>query len=299
MQLLQPALVRAATALTAALLQAALVMAAGCTAPPEPVAVVRLAVDRVRVPLGASVETTIQFDVAPAASALNEDYRVVLDVLDDAANLLWSDEHYPPLPTSTWKPGQSIQYRRRLRIPAYPYLGPAVIAIGLQSPVSRERVMLAGDDVGEFAYRVATLTLEPQHESSSILHEDGWHQTEFDAFGRNVWRWTTGRAVFSFRNPRAAVRLMLDLQGSPGRFERPQQLSIVVDERTVREAMLDTNATVHLDYDLTAADLGDDDVVRVELLVDQTFIPADRDGSSQDTRELGIRVFDAYVELLP
>jgi len=72
-----------------------------------------------------------------------------------------------------------------------------------------------------------------------------------------------------------------------------------VDERPVREAVLDTNATVHLDYDLTADDLGDEDVVRVELLLDQTFVPADGDGSSQDTRELGIRVFDAYVEPLP
>ena len=56
---------------------------------------------------------------------------------------------------------------------------------------------------------------------------------------------------------------------------------------------------MHLDYELTAAELGDDVVVRVELLIDRTFIPADRDGSSQDTRELGIRVFDAYVEPLP
>ena len=270
-------------------------------APPAapPIAVARLAVDRTSVPLGASIETTIQFDVAPTLDPLNEDYRVVLQVFDDNRTFLWADEHDPPIPTSAWRPSQSIQYTQRVRIPAYPYLGPAVIAIVLQSPVSGERLALAGDDLGEFAYRVATLTIEPQHDSSFVVYDEGWHRAEFDVFGRIAWRWTTARAVLSFRNPHSAARLLLDVQGRPELFDRAQRLSLVVGERTLREAPLNTNETTHLDYELTAAELGNDDVVRLELLVDRTFVPAEQDASARDTRELGVRVFDAYVEPLP
>jgi hypothetical protein len=278
---------------------ASLAPQAGCAAPPVAVAIAGLAVDRASVPIGATVEATIRFDVSPKLVPLNEDYRVFLHVLDDNQTFLWGDEHDPPIPTSAWRPGQSIQYARRVKVPAYPYLGPAVIAIGLHSPVSGERLALAGDDLGEFAYRVATLTLEPQHESSFVVYDEGWHRAEFDVFGRIAWRWTTARAVLSFRNPHSATRLLLDVQGRPELFDRAQRLSLVVGERTLREVLLNTNETTHLDYELTAAELGNDDVVRLELLVDRTFVPSEQDANARDTRELGVRVFDAYVEPLP
>ena len=43
------------------------------------------------------------------------------------------------------------------------------------------------------------------------------------------------------------------------------------------------------------APLGSDDVVRLELRVDQTFIPAEL-GMGDDTRELGGRVLTVSVE---
>ena len=278
----------------------AFALSTGCAPPAAvPIAIARLAVDRASVPLGGAVEATIRFDVAPTLDPLNENYRVFLNVFDDSQTFLWRDEHDPHIPTSAWRPGQSIQYTRRVRIPAYPYLGPAVIGIGLQSPISGERLALAGDDLGEFAYRVATLTIEPQHESSFVVYDEGWHPAEFDVFGRTAWRWTTARAVLSFRNPHSAARLLLDVQGRPELFDRAQRLSLVVGERTLREAPLNTNETTYLDYELTAAELGNDDVVRLELLVDRTFVPAEQDANARDTRELGVRVFYAYVDPLP
>ena len=294
-----PKTMRGIMTAAAAVLPPALALPVGCASPPEPVAVVRVAVDRGRVPLGASVDLTIQFDVAPDLEPLGEDYRVFLQLHDDEERLLWTVEHEPAAPTSAWQPGQSINYTERIRIPPYPYMGPAALAIGLHSPVSGARLALAGNHLGEFAYRVATLVLDPPHESSLLLYEEGWHPVEFNVFDRSTWRWTTERATLSFLNPRQLVRLTLGVQGRPDRFEQPQRLSLVVGERTLDEVTVDTNEPVHLDYVFSAAELGGDDVVRLELLVDQTFRPADSGGSSADTRELGLRVFDVFVEPLP
>ena len=49
---------------------------------------------------------------------------------------------------------------------------------------------------------------------------------------------------------------------------------------------LDTSGPVMIDRTLTAAELGSDDVVRLELRVDQTFIPS-KLGMGDDARELG------------
>ena len=277
----------------------ALALPAGCAPPPAPVAVVRLAVSRDHVPLGASVDLTIRFDVAPDIEPLSEDYRVFLQLHDDEERVLWTVEHEPAVATSAWQPGHAITYTERITIPSYPYIGPATLALGLHSPVSGARLALMGDDLGEFAYRVATLTLEPPHESSFLVYEEGWHQVEFDVFDRSTWRWTTGRAVLSFRNPRQDVRLELGVQGRPDLFEQPQRLSIVVAERTLDEVTVDTTERIRLDHVFSAADLGGNDVVRLELLVDRTFRPADSVASSGDTRELGVRVFDAFIEPLP
>ena len=282
---------------TTIVLPAAFALPAGCASPRSPVGVATVAVNPASVLLGASVEVTIQFDVAPTLEPLHEDYRVFLHAFDEHQGFLWADEHYPPVPTSAWRPGQSIRYTQSLTVPLYPYIGPAVIAIGLRSPISGERLSLVGNDLGEFVYQVATLTLELRHESF-LLYAEGWHQVESDALHGTNWRWTTGRAVLSFRNPHEAIRLRLDVQGRPDLFDRPQRLLLVIGERTLGEARLDTNDPVHLDYKLTAAELGGDDVVRLELLVDQTFVPVERGRGPEDARELGVRVFDASVEPL-
>lgn len=129
----------------------------------------------------------------------------------------------------------------------------------------------------------------------TVGHDEGWHPVEHAASGEGSWRWTTARAALSFRNPRRPARLLLDVQGRPHLFDRPQVLSLAVGGRTLREETLDTDAVVRLDYELTEAELGGGDVVSLELRVDRTFVPAEV-ADSGDTRELGVRVTRARVE---
>ncbi len=269
----------------------------GCTEPLKPIAVATLAVSRARVPQGAAVDVSIQFDVSPALEPLREDHRAILHAFDGNGGLLWTIDHEPPVPTSAWQPGRSIRYTERVRIPTYPYVGPVVLAIALHAPRSGTRLPLVGNDLGDFVYAAATLTLEQRSESSFIAYDDGWHALESTGDGRVTWRWTTERAAFSFRNPRRPAKLLLEVQARPRVFDRPQSLSLVVGNRQLREETLGTDAVVHLDYALTQDDLGDHDVVRMELRIDPTFVPAEVTGGS-DTRTLGVRVLDVYVEPL-
>ena len=48
---------------------------------------------------------------------------------------------------------------------------------------------------------------------------------------------------------------------------------------------------------ITAAQLGTGDVVDVKISVDKTYVPAVvTNGANRDPRELGVRVFHAYVQ---
>ena len=280
-------------------LLALLLAAFGCAESRPPVATVTLGADRAEVPLGAPLNLRFRFDVAPdLAEALAEDYRVFVHFLDDREEVLWTEDHDPPVPTSQWRPGQSVEYDRRVKIPMYPYIGESSIAVGLYSAVDGTRVPLAGADLGQTSYRVASIRLDPQHESSFITYGEGWHPAEFSGDGLLQWRWTTGRSVVSFRNPNRDARLVLELDGRPDLFDSPQRLSLAVGDRVLRELDIDTNQIVYLVDELSAADLGTESFVELELRVDPTFVPAELNSEARDTRELGIRVFYIYFEPL-
>ena len=274
----------------------AVTLVVGCSQPPPPVAVPSLTVDRTSVPLGGPLELSLRFDTPPELEPLADDYRVFVHFLSIDGELLWTEDHDPAVPTSRWRPGDTIEYTRAVTIPTYPYLGEVTLAVGLYVPETGERLPMAGEDIGQAAYRVATLEIEPQHESSFLVYEDGWYGTELSSDGRNDWRWTSARAVIAFRNPDSDVRLILELDGRPDLFEEPQRLALVVGEHTLQELILDTNLPVSFDEVVSATELGREEVVRLELRVDKTFVPAELDGGSQDTRELGVRVFVAYIE---
>ena len=52
----------------------------------------------------------------------------MLHVVDADDELMWTDDHDPPTPTTQWKPGQTIEYTRTVFVPIYPYVGEAGLA---------------------------------------------------------------------------------------------------------------------------------------------------------------------------
>src|SRR5437667_9278643 len=76
-----------------------------------PVATPTVIVTRAHAPLGSPLDITYKFDVAGNAH-FAEDYRVMVHVLDSDDEMMWTDDHTPPVPTSQWKPGQTVEYTR-------------------------------------------------------------------------------------------------------------------------------------------------------------------------------------------
>lgn len=251
---------------------------------------------RTRVPLGSPVEMTFRFTLAPDAPPLGS-RRVFVHFLDQDDELMWTEDHDPPTPTTQWAPGQTIEYTRTVFVPVYPYVGQAKVVGGLYTSGSNERVKLAGTERGDRSYQLMPFELLPQTENVFLIYKDGWHAAEVATENRNIeWQWTKKEATIAFRNPKRDSTLFMQVDNPVGQTGGARQLDVRLGEQVL--ATLPVSATespVHK-IPLTAAMLGAGDMVELSLVPDRTFVPALEPGvKSGDTRELGVRVFHAYV----
>jgi hypothetical protein len=287
-------------AVAVAALAGAVSFAAGCRrkeAPAPPVATASVTLDHPKAALGSPIEITYKF-VPAAGATFDEDYRVMAHVVDTDEELMWADDHNPPVPTTKWKAGVPVEYTRTVFVPVYPYVGEASIEVGLYSTRTQKRLPLSGDDVGQRAYKVAHLQLLPQTENVFTLFKDGWHPAEIADKNASVeWQWTKKRATLAFKNPKKDVVFLLDLD-NPGRvFREPQQVTISVNGQEAKQFTVNPAERTLEKIPLTAAQLGTGDMTDVQIDVDKTYVPALVTASnSTDPRELGVRVFHAFVD---
>ncbi len=291
--------------ITLASAAAALVVAGACggSEPPvPPVATPTLTLSYERAPAGSPLELTYKFVVADGAT-FPEDYRVFMHVVDADEERMWSDDHNPPIPTSQWKPGQTIEYQRTIFVPVFPYIGNATINMGLhalkpQSSGEQTRLPLAGEDVGQRAYRVARLELLPQTENLFTIFKDGWHQAELAGDSGGVeWQWTKKEATLAFKNPRKDTVFYLDLDSPIARYVGGQQVRVLVGSQTVDEFSLGPDQQLLRKIKITPAQLGEGEMAEIRISADKAIVPAlTPEAASKDPRELGVRVFHAFVD---
>jgi hypothetical protein len=261
-----------------------------------PVATPSLAISHTRVPLGSPLELTYEFKVAPDAPAFTEDYRVFVHFLDADQELMWTDDHLPPTPTSQWKPGQTIKYNRLLFVPVYPYVGDASIEVGLYGK-GNKRLSLSGTEKGQKSYEVAKLQIAPQTESIYLTFKDGWHLAEIAADNAsNEWHWTKKDATLSFKNPKRNSVFYLDYAGQPKVMTEPQTVTVSIGSEVVDTFQIGAKGDVRR-IPLSVTQLGTGELVELKLTVDKTFVPAVITAGAQgDKRELGLCVFHAFIE---
>jgi hypothetical protein len=264
--------------------------------PAPPLATPSLSLSHEKAPLGSPLDLHYKFVVANDAT-FPEDYRVMVHVVDADEQLIFAFDHNPPVPTTQWKPGQTIEYTKTVFIPIYPYVGEATIQVGLHSTINQKRVPLAGEDVGQRAYKVARIQLQPQTENVFTVFKEGWHPAEVAEHNATVeWQWTKKQAVLSFKNPRKDSLFYLELDNPGSVFNEPQQVQVSLGGQVVDQFTLEPKQPELRKVALKAAQLGTADVVELVIAVDKTYVPAVLNTSSKDPRELGVRVFHAFID---
>ena len=261
-----------------------------------PVATPSLSVSRTRIALGSPIDLHYHFVVAPDAR-FSEDYRVMVHFVNAGGDLMWTDDHEPPVPTSQWKPGQTIDYTRTMFVPVYPYVGPASIEIGLYSARSNERLPLSGADVGQRAYRVAQVDILPQTASVPLSYLTGWNSQEVPPGQTAVrWRWTQKEAVIVCPNPKADATFFLDLDNPSDAFPDGQQVTVSLNDQTVATFALPARTRKLERIAMTAAQFGAGASATIRISADKSFVPATIPAmNNKDPRELGVRVFNAFL----
>jgi len=261
------------------------------------VATPTVTLDHDRAPVGSPLEITYKFVVAPGAT-FAQDYHVMAHVVDTDEEMMWTDDHMPPVPTSQWKPGQTIEYTRTVFVPVFPYVGDATIQVGLYSTTDQKRLPLNGEHVGQFAYKAAHFQLAPQTDNLFTVFKDGWHPAETAQKDSMIdWQWTKKDATLAFKNPKKDAVLYFDLDSPGANLHGEQHVTVTLGGQTVDEFTLKPEERVLRKPKLPAAQMGGDEMTELHIVVDKTFVPAQvSGGSSSDPRELGVRVFHAYVD---
>jgi hypothetical protein len=248
--------------------------------------------------IGSPIDMRYRFVISAAAPPPNDDYWVFVHFLDTDGELMWTDDHQPSPPVGQWKPGSTVEYTRTMFIPKFPYVGQTRVEVGLFSPSSGERLPLAGQTRGQRSYEVATFDMRLQSDNLFVIFREGWHDTEVGGEASGVeWQWSRKDATFSFANPKRDVELFLQLDQPVAAFSTPQQVELKSGNMVIDSFPLPTGRTELRRVKLPAAQLGVADTVEVTLTVDRTFVPATVPAlKSNDPRELGVRVFRAFVQ---
>ncbi len=255
-------------------------------------------VNRSKAPLGSALEVTYTWTVEAGAKKLDQNYWALVHFLDNQEVMLFSDDHQPEPPPSTWEPGKTYSYTRTRFVPVYPYVGEVEVRMGLYPyPGRGERPALKGEDKGFREYKVASLELLPQTENVFLVYKEGWHNPETHPENPSVERtWTKKNALVSFKNPRQDVIVYLEGDTCVKCFKAPPELTLAVGESAGLRIPID-GPQVHLrKIRVKAADLGDGEWVDLRLSMSESFVPKNLEPPlNNDDRELGFNVYHLYV----
>jgi len=262
-----------------------------------PVATPSLTVKPTTVAAGKPLDLTFRFVVAPDAPPFKEDYTVFVHVIDRDDKMIGGEDHDPPTPTREWKPGSTVEYTRSTWAPTSRYVGAATLVIGLYSRSSGERLPLAGEPFEPGAVKVGTFEMRERADPYAVVFRDGWNLPESPRGSGIEWRWSTKSAGLSFANPKQDVELVLQLDQPSPVFEIPQHVEVKMGQSVVDAFDLEPGRTELRRISLSQAELGEGQTVELSIVSDKTLVPAKvAELKSSDTRQLGIRVFRAYVE---
>jgi hypothetical protein len=111
------------------------------------------------------------------------------------------------------------------------------------------------------------------------------------------WQWMKKEATIDFRNPRTDVILYFKADNPAGLPSAASEVELRIGESVVGTVPVGTEDRPIDRIPVPAAQLGTSEMVELRLVADRTFVPALEPGvKSGDTRELGARVFNVFVQ---
>jgi len=210
-------------------------------------------------------------------------------------NLLFQDDHVPPVPTSKWEPGQEYKYTRRIYIPSFidefdpTFKGDETLrlSVGLYNPYDRS---------GGPQREVMTTKLKvfpPPPDMPEIVYEKGWYDQEIDPNAPlKKWRWVGSEARCIVDNPGRDGLLVI--RGGVNKEIIPDQKVIFKINDVVLDEFIPSEITFEKSYTVKKEMLGDKDEFILTVGVDKTFIPSKVFPQNKDERELGCQISFIY-----
>jgi hypothetical protein len=263
----------------------------------KPVASASVSVSPAVVASGMPVELDVKFAVAPDAPPFQEDYEVFVHVVDDDGQMIGAADHSPPTPTKEWKAGSTIEYKHTGYAPVSDYVGDATFVVGLYSKSSGERLPLAGEAIEPRAVKAGSFEIRERTEPYAVVFREGWHPPEAPKGSGVEWRWSTKSGTFTFANPKRDVELTLELDQPNRVFSVAQHVEIRLGDSVVDDFDLEPGVPTVRKIALGPDQFGEGQNVELAVVPDKTFVPARLAAlQSTDTRQLGVRVFRAFVQ---
>jgi hypothetical protein len=211
------------------------------------------------------------------------------------SNMLFQDDHMPPVPTSQWEPGKEYKYQRRIYIPSFidefdpAFKGEEVLrlSVGLYNPYDR-----SGDSQRQ-VLATKLKVLPPPPDVPEIVYEKGWHDQEIDPNAPlKKWRWASGEARCIVDNPHRDGLLVI--RGGVSKEAAPDQKVLFKINDMVLDEFIPDETTFERSYTLKKEMLGEKDEFTLTVAVDKTFIPSKVFPQNKDERELGCQISFIY-----
>jgi hypothetical protein len=273
-------------------------VACGGSSDDAPIASAAVTVSPSRAAGGTPVQVHYRFEAAPGVTMPAGDHTVFVHWVGPGGELLWTDDHKPPVPLQQWRAGMPVEYDRTMFVPRISVAGPVQVLVGVYSPADGVRLPLTGPADGTRAYPVATLELRPDPSSVFVAFGEGWHNPEIGQTLGREWRWSRANGRLAFRNPQQPAELWLELDQPVKGLTGPQQVELRIGGMVVDTFSLPPDTLQIHRTPLTVETMGGGETVELEIVPSQTFVPADMPAlKNGDRRTLGVRVFNAHLAL--
>ncbi len=222
------------------------------------------------------------------------DYLAFVHFLDPDGQVVAQDDHSPPVPTSQWREGESVEYRRWFRFPVpdkYEYVD---VILGLyEDEFGRVAVRSQGRwETEVLAHRLRTG--EGDYDGTPVAG-DGWHPLEREGSGRDLGHWTTETAAVVFRNPGRDAVLHLEASSPVAWLGGPQRVRVFLGGAEIADLLVSEGSRFVERIPLSVEMLGSEAALEIRIEVDATVVPAEVELGSEDSRDLGLKVFCIYL----